>query len=308
MAEKKYSDEEIEELDGFLQYRFFHDIYEELTSEDEDYFALFEPLDFFRLFESAADHIDENKTKPFSVSKYLNKELRARNKQLLKDKQRYFLYEKLLLWFSDERQQNQQIEICCREISKLLEKLDVYQQDKEDTPTRKDPFENVLRHLETLPNYKEKIAYLIQEKTRSEQRETDWDGLFGTKTFAEKCELEIIALRQLMQLEAKPEKAADRINKHNDLTLDRAALTLNYLLTYAKANCHNTEKAKFISFLTGYSEKQIAQKLSKLHKKEDENYTAYERDMKVISQYFAKLGLTEITNQIGRDIGKDLKV
>jgi hypothetical protein len=86
------------------------------------------------------------------------------------------------------------------------------------------------------------------------------------------------------------------------LTLDRATLALNYLLTCAKANCHNTEKAKFISFLTGFSENTITQKLSKLHEKADLNFVNYEKDMKIIHKYFENLGLPDISNQIDNDL------
>lgn len=304
MAKKKkeLTDEELEKLDEYLQYKFNYDIYQELTEKEYDNFELFEPLEFFRVFHLAVDQIDENKKKPLSISKSLEKELFLYGEQQLTDEQRYFFYDKLLEWFSDEREGDAQIEICCREIIKLQENLDVYEHEEVETPSRQDPFDEVLAHLETLPTYKEQIAYLIQVKTKSEQKGgLDW-RMPGEKSFAEQCQLEIEARRQLKQLEAKPERSADSVKKHSDLTLDRAALALNYLLTCAKANCHNTEKAKFISFLTGYSEKQIAQRLSRLHKKEDENYTAYERDMKIISQYFAKLGLKEITNQIEKDL------
>lgn len=264
---------------------------------------MFEPLEFFRVFHLVLEQIDENKTKPLSVSKLLKKELCLYGKQQLTDEQRYFFYDKLLEWFSHERQRDEQINICCREISKLQDNLDI-EWEEIATTKRKDAFAEILKHLETLPTEKERIAFLIQEKTKDEQSSfsNDWDKLLGEKTLAEKCELEINKRKELLKLEGIQTAPKDNVKKHKDLTLDRATLALNYLLTHAKANCHNTEKAKFISFLTGYSEKQIAQKLSKLHKKEDENYIAYQRDLKIISQYFAKLGLTNITSQIENDL------
>ncbi len=169
-------------------------------------------------------------------------------------------------------------------------------------------FAAVKTFLEKLPDIVEKLKFLIELKAEFER--SSKNDLFGRKKylrldvlhFGEDCQIEIDKFEKLLDLEERRKEATEGIKKNRDLTLDRAALALNYLLTSAKANCHNTEKAKFISFLTGYSEKQIAQKLSKLHKKEDENHIAYQRDMKVISQYFAKLGLNEITNQIENDL------
>lgn len=301
MVKKKEELTDIEALDEFLQMEGYYDIYEQLTRKDSKYFELFEPLEFCQVFDRTVDYIGENKAKPLTVSRYLEKDLTLHNGKTLTDKQCHFFYDKLLWWFENELN-DKQIKVCCREIKKLQDNLDVYY-DEGGTSRRKDEFEKALEHLETLPTYEEKIAYLIQEKTKSEQAENELTWTFdGEKSFAEKCALEIEKLRQLKQLNTKSKQNADSTKKHQDLTLDRATLALNYLLTHAKANCHNTEKAKFISFLTGYSEKQIAQKLSKLHKKEDENYTAYQRDMKIISQYFAKLGLINITNQIKNDL------
>jgi sulfite reductase alpha subunit-like flavoprotein len=81
-----------------------------------------------------------------------------------------------------------------------------------------------------------------------------------------------------------------------------ACLALNYLLTYKQASCPKKEIAKFISFLTSYSENTVVQKLSTLHKKGDENYIAYEKDMKVVRKYFEKLGLIEVVKMIDNDL------
>lgn len=298
MAKKKKELTEIEELDEFLQYDGYHDIYEELTDKDSKYFELFEPLEFCQVFSQAVEQIEQDKAKPLSVARHLKNELTLlHGEEPLTDEQRYFFYDKLLWWFENTRH-DKQMDVCCREIKKLKENLDIEWKGVK-TPEREFSFAKILKQLQTLPSYDKKIAYVLQEKTKYHQQvEIDLE----MPNFGEKCELEIKKLKELKQLEERRKDAAEGVKKHNDLTLDRAALALNYLLTCAKVNCHNTEKAKFISFLTGYSEKQIAQKLSKLHKKEDENYVAYQRDMKVISQYFEKLGLREITSQIEKDL------
>lgn len=159
------------------------------------------------------------------------------------------------------------------------------------------------KHLKTIPTYKEKIAYLIKEKTRYEQNQSGLDrNTNSEKSFAEKCDLEIKKLTELRSLEQKEIVSKESLKKHKDLTLDRATLFLNYLFTFARANCHNTKKAEVISFLTGYSKNTIGDKLSSLHSKADENYLSYKKDMEVISQYFESLGLPEIVEMINRDL------
>lgn len=118
-------------------------------------------------------------------------------------------------------------------------------------------------------------------------------------------------MKQLQSLEItnsnkqKDILAQEKLNdkqKDKDLTLDRAVLIFSYLLNYAKANAHNTEKAEFISFLTGFSKNTIVQKLSKLHEKADLNFVGYEKDMKTVRKYIEKLGLSEITKAIDNDL------
>ncbi len=100
--------------------------------------------------------------------------------------------------------------------------------------------------------------------------------------------------KQIAEREAK--------QKELGLSLDRATLFMNYLFTFAKVNCQNTRKAKVISFLTGYSTNTIGDKLSALHSKADDNFIAYEEDMKIVRKYFESLGLTEIVNMIDKDL------
>lgn len=158
-----------------------------------------------------------------------------------------------------------------------------------------------MAHIETLPTVEQKISYLIIEKTRSEQDDYEY-ARRGFKSFAEKCDLEINKLKELERLNSKPEQGSKVINKHKDLTLDRATLFFSYLLTYSKAKGPNTKKAEVISFLTGFSKNTINNKLSTLHSKADDNFVQYENDMKIVRKYFEKLGLSEIVEIIDRDL------
>ena len=305
MAEKEYTDEEIEELDSFLQFEFYYGIYKELANKNGKYFDLFEPLECCRVMSLSVELVAENKAKPLTISRHLKKEFTLLyGEKPLTDEQRFFLYEYILDFFGLEKLGNEQLTACCSEILKLQQSLDVKWETVE-TPKSEDKFDfqKTLEHSETLSDYKEKIAYLIQQKTKFEQNQkgSDWN-LDNEKNFAEKCQLEIDKLEKLRQLEATPKQTTDGIKKHKALTLDRATLLLNYLFTYTKANCHNTKKAEVISFLTGYSENTIGDKLSALHSKADDNFINYEKDMMIVRKYFENLGLSEIVEMIDRDL------
>ncbi len=71
MAKKEYTDEEIEELDSFLQNRFYYSIYNELTDKDNKYFELFEPLEFLTLVKDQIIFIEKYKNKPLFVARKL---------------------------------------------------------------------------------------------------------------------------------------------------------------------------------------------------------------------------------------------
>ncbi len=303
MSEKEYTDEEIEELDGYLNDEWNHDIYEELCGEEyDDYKDLFEPLEFFRLLYFHIGFVKANKAKPLYVSRNLKK-------ISLTDEQLAFFYFRLEMYFDDVKEIDKQLSVCCREISKLRNNLDIEdEEDEVEIPSRKGTFEEILEHLETLSTLREKIAYLIKEKIQYEQNHFLLDER-TRPTLAEKCKLEITKLQEIARLEAsansskpKQDEPNHNIKRHKDLTLDRATLLMNYLFTFAKVNCHNTKKAEVISFLTGYSENTVGDKLSALHSKADENFTAYEKDMKIIRKYFEKIGLSEIVELIDRDL------
>ncbi|MCA1625458.1 MAG: hypothetical protein LC768_09810 [Acidobacteria bacterium] len=305
MVIKEYTDEEIEELDDFLQFEFYYEIYQELTNKDGKNFELFEPLECCRVISLAVKQIEESKAKPLTVSRHLKKELNLLyGEKPLTDKQRYFLYEYILDYFVNVRREDKQIEICCSEILKLQQNLEVYEDDEDVT---NDPeqilfdFKEVLKHLETFSTYKEKITYLIQRKTDYEQNRMLLDDAWGTP-FHEKCQLEIEKLEKLAMLEATQIESKNSIKKHKDLTLDRAVLAMSYLLDELNVKCPLSKKKEFIAFLTPFSPNTIKTKLENLHEKQEKNFVEYEKDLETISKYFENLGLVKIVEQIKEDL------
>ena len=119
MAKKEYNGDDLAELDNFLQFEFNYDIYQDLTEKGGDYFELFDSLEFLRLLYEQASFIEQNKNKPLFIARSLEN-------LSLSDNQFFYLYRKLLLHFSNAQNLDEQLNVCCREISKLQRNLDVY--------------------------------------------------------------------------------------------------------------------------------------------------------------------------------------
>lgn len=236
------TDEELEELEIYLENEDNNTIYEDLTKTN--YSGLFEPLEFFRLFHLQIDFIEKNKNKPsFVIERLSSLELNTMQKIV------FFEYLSNELSIKNDRQSR----ICTRQLEKLTEELKE-ENEKAEKVEQKAELEKILDHLETLSNYTEKISYVKQAKAQYEKTKTTLIEV-SERTFSKKCELIINKLKQLQSLEItnsnkqKDTLAQEKLNdkqKDKDLTLDRAVLAFNYLFNYAKVNAHNTEKAEFM--------------------------------------------------------------
>lgn len=312
MAEKEYTDEEIVELDGFLQNEFNYDTYRELIGEGfEGYNDLFEPLDFFRLFSEQSKFILKNTSKPLTISKNLQK-LNLSNEQL------YFLCDKLAGFVEDSSENYFFASSILTEITRLRDKLNVFQNQKNavNNLARKFDFAKVKREIDGASD-KYKVSYLIEKKTEYLQENNyDSDCENGIK-FNEKCDLEIEKIDKIHRANLYyyvDEDETDEVSEDNeesepsqqirnrDLTLDQAVLFFNYLFTFVKVNSHNKKKAQVIAALTGFSENTIQQQLSSLYKKEIDKPKAYQKDIKAIRSKFEIIGLTAVTSLIDRDM------
>src|SRR5205085_2802880 len=108
---------------------------------------------------------------------------------------------------------------------------------------------------------------------------------------------------EIEKLETPDEEKATASNKRmNGGTHYQNLLAIYYLLQYAKANCHNTKKAKFASFITGFSNNTLRQQWSNIHWKKDEKGLDWESDMKIVRGYFEELGLPEVVKSIDNDL------
>ncbi|MBL8123880.1 MAG: hypothetical protein JNJ39_07235 [Blastocatellia bacterium] len=173
-------------------------------------------------------------------------------------------------------------------------------------------------YLESLPDNDSRIEHLRKLKIECEayhseaelEKYTSEDAEYKKgvrEAFIKLCDINIRRLEALQELKLPDEASQPTIDqantKNGDRTLDRTTLFLNYLLTNAKVDCTNIDKAKTISFLTGYSEKTIRQKLSNIHGKDNEkSFETYNEDMRKVRDYFSLVGLTEIAESVERDL------
>jgi hypothetical protein len=160
----------------------------------------------------------------------------------------------------------------------------------------------VKQHLETLPDDKSRVLYLDELKTEYEQEDTGWGGFEWGISFPKWCELEIKRLERRMKLERSGSKSVSKEKRAKGGTHYQNLLALYYLLHYLRADDNATSKAKFASFLTGFSENTFRQQWSTVHWKKDKDGVAWEDDMKIVRSFFRELGLSEVVKLIDNDL------
>ena len=179
---------------------------------------------------------------------------------------------------------------------------------------RKYNFQTLLKCLDDLPSDRRRMRLLIEVKAAYDR---DYESIKSVASanrldgspsgngdllkFGKDLEIEIKKYEKLLILNENFQTNSGT-KKNTDLTLDRATLFLNFLFRFANVNCPNTKKAKVISFLTGYSENTVGDKLSALYSKEGNNFVQFVKDMKIVRRYFENLGLSQITEMIDRDL------
>ncbi|HEX8197592.1 MAG TPA: hypothetical protein VF571_15460 [Pyrinomonadaceae bacterium] len=70
-------------------------------------------------------------------------------------------------------------------------------------------------------------------------------------------------------------------------------LAMYFLFDFLQVKCRGEERAKFISFLTGYSSEKIRQLFPKVLEKSAQNWTKWEKDAQIVKERFEKLGLKD---------------
>jgi hypothetical protein len=187
------------DVQAFLYSELNIEIFEDLT-ENADYDGLFDPLYFLNFLYSEFEfynHNDEN---------YLNIKTHFNNLTFESEKQKYYFFWALRELIIDELHHFESPNTIQKKSSEIIENIFDQLYNKFKPTEEAEPiinpydFELVKTHLETLQNDKEKINYLILQKTNYLQSRKGWilDDPWET-SFDKKCELEITKLKELLK-------------------------------------------------------------------------------------------------------------
>ncbi len=301
------------DIEAYLNNDFNIEIFDDLN-ENEDWQGTFEPLEFLNLLYEQFEIVNANKAKPISVKNHLLK-LDLEKHQLY-----YFLYFLKRLIYSKAGMQvwgepkDKPLSICHDFIEKEYDKLEkeLYPKDEAETekPVNKYDFERVKKHLETLPDAKAKIKYLIEIKTEYRQNTTDWDvweHRYG-KTFDAKCEMEISKIKNLLSLEQPPSqpKAKPQLGGYTNSQL---VLIFYYFFKQnglePRVNIDISPIVKFIHLITGKEFKAVTS--SGFYKKLQAvpNFKTDKElinDLEAIKPLFKMVQLNEVVKMIENEI------
>lgn len=188
-------------IEAYLHNDLNIEIYEDLT-EHEGWKGLFEPLEFFNMLYTEFDFFQTN------VERYLEIKTHFGKLKLKETKRYYFLWALSQLInkaFPTDKHFQGVISKSCDFIEGLYNEINwkLYPKDENENAASESRynFNKVEKHLETLPDNKAKIKYLVEIKTEYKINKNGWEFEIGTP-FDKKCEHKIKALEKLSHLEA----------------------------------------------------------------------------------------------------------
>lgn len=200
MAKSKKQTNDLEKIEAYFTTENEHyngftlDIYNE-AKENNLFPDIETPL---WIFNNATNEFYESRNKPLQV---LNELKETFTKEKLNNEQQAFILEHLIDYFKNTiyTEGESKNEISLSKVEKLLKKeLEQIKPTKANKTETEYNWNKTIIHLETLPELKDRIVYLIEQKTRYKQ-ESGYD--FEHPNFGEKCELEIKKLKALIEIQ-----------------------------------------------------------------------------------------------------------
>jgi hypothetical protein len=200
MAKSKKQTNDLEKIEAYFTTENEHyngftlDIYNE-AKENNLFPDIETPL---WIFDNATNEFYESRNKPLQV---LNELKETFTKEKLNNEQQAFILEHLIDYFKNTiyTEGESKNEISLSKVEKLLKKeLEQIKPTKANKTETEYNWNKTIIHLETLPELKDRIVYLIEQKTRYKQ-ESGYD--FEHPNFGEKCELEIKKLKALIEIQ-----------------------------------------------------------------------------------------------------------
>jgi len=200
MAKSKKQTNDLEKIEAYFKTENEHyngftlDIYNE-AKENNLFPDIETPL---WIFDNATSEFYESRNKPLQV---LNELKKTFTKEKLNNEQQAFILEHLIEYFKNTvyTDDESKAEISLSKVEKLLKKeLEQIKPTKANKTKTEYNWNTTLKHLETLPELKDRVVYLIEQKTRYKQESGyDWEH----PNFGEKCELEIKKLKALIEIQ-----------------------------------------------------------------------------------------------------------
>jgi hypothetical protein len=96
-------------------------------------------------------------------------------------------------------------------------------------------------------------------------------------------------------------KAARAQARNPEFTINRQVIAVCYLLNSLGVTANNSEKARFIEFLTDKNQKEIYKRVLAI---DDTVYNLEGKDAQYVRDWFVKLGLTELAKEIDDLLGR----
>jgi hypothetical protein len=315
---KKRGNDNNEELESYLTNKTNLEIYDDLT--EGEWAGMFEPLVFFKLLYAQFEFVKNNKLKPLFVVASLNK-------LTLNDTQKNLLFYYLEDVIANENGRNdkskdKQLEICRnfmhKECNRIAEKVGYNDEEIEiSTLPAKFDFAKVKQHLETLPDEKAQIKYLIEIKAEYDQQNHSM-AKWG-RDFSDLCDIEIKKIRDVHLLNSPNEKQVEtKPNKRNaDFTTARQVLAIRYMLTALNATLDvKAAEIRFAEFITGKNLDAVKEAITELKERDNapdkrsskvkaRTPKTQKQDLNFIRAYFKELKIDVILKYIDEDI-KDI--
>jgi hypothetical protein len=288
------------DIQAYLYNNLNIEIYEDLTEAGE-YMGLFEPLEFFNLLYSEFEYFQIHQNRYLEIKRHFSK-------INLEGEQRYYFFWALhRLLDNDISNDDEYNDVAFRSYEYVLglyreisKKLYPSEEKEAAQPKVKEyDFEQVKEYLETLPETNDKIKYLIEVKTDYLQNrglELDW----GT-SFDKQCELEILKIEKLSQLEGKAASKANdgaifKLIDKKGVKVDfiRILYAIYELKIFEKPNGQIPTKDEFMKEIGGF----FGEDLSTYHahlsqafgaKIEDNLKVFKEMEKKVQEEHFARM-------------------
>lgn len=282
------------ELNNYLNDEFNLKLYHDMTSSI--WGGLCNPLEFFKILQAQYNFVSANLKEPITIEK----QLRELN---LGGHQKLYLLQALTGRLKSEGEKNSQFKNACKivryEWEKHWRKLNQVSLNRTNEEFHSYNIFSLQSHLQTFPDTKAKIEYLIKLKADLQQLPPPDCEPF----FIQQLGIEIEKLRQLLDLERESPDQPESDENERVRGLRPKLLALCYLLEQLGVERNNERWSPFLAYLIGSkSPEHIRQSLSKRYQPETTNHKTWKANMLQLRQYFSDIGLQEIVKNIDSEI------